>query len=238
LETEIAYLYNDALREAANRRGENYWYCYVQEVFEELGVRAEPVPFDAVAAGTDVLSRCRVLIVGDYTATVGDPSGQSKTRPVLKHEEVMEHGGALIEDLPNSGYTTLTALIIAKAAFQQNDTGKAKAYLQSAIEHGESEAIQRIARLRLARILMLERKWNDAIGLLDGNAGEFAGLYEEMRGDIFLAQGDLEEAHVAYERSLAGGNTRPNNGRFQIRVRTKLDDLGSVDRRQQTRETE
>jgi len=30
-----------------------------------------------------------VLIVGDYTALVGDPSGQSATRPQLSHEEIM-----------------------------------------------------------------------------------------------------------------------------------------------------
>lgn len=32
-----------------------------------------------------------ILIIGDYTATVGDPSGKSKTRPRLTHEEVLEH---------------------------------------------------------------------------------------------------------------------------------------------------
>lgn len=32
-----------------------------------------------------------VLIVGDYTATVGDPSGKNKTRPRLTHEEVLEN---------------------------------------------------------------------------------------------------------------------------------------------------
>jgi len=32
-----------------------------------------------------------VLIVGDYTATVGDPSGKSKTRPRLSHEEVLKN---------------------------------------------------------------------------------------------------------------------------------------------------
>lgn len=30
-----------------------------------------------------------ILIVGDYTATVGDPSGKSKTRPILTHAEVL-----------------------------------------------------------------------------------------------------------------------------------------------------
>jgi tyrosyl-tRNA synthetase len=30
-----------------------------------------------------------ILIIGDYTATVGDPSGKNKTRPILTHEEVL-----------------------------------------------------------------------------------------------------------------------------------------------------
>ena len=33
-----------------------------------------------------------VLIVGDFTATIGDPTGRSKTRPVLSLEETRRHG--------------------------------------------------------------------------------------------------------------------------------------------------
>ncbi len=32
-----------------------------------------------------------ILIIGDYTATVGDPSGKSKTRPILTHAEVLRN---------------------------------------------------------------------------------------------------------------------------------------------------
>lgn len=32
-----------------------------------------------------------ILVIGDYTATVGDPSGRNKARPQLSHEEVMKH---------------------------------------------------------------------------------------------------------------------------------------------------
>ncbi len=32
-----------------------------------------------------------ILIVGDYTATVGDPSGKNKTRPILSHDEVLHN---------------------------------------------------------------------------------------------------------------------------------------------------
>jgi len=37
------------------------------------------------------LGHTAVLIVGDYTAMVGDPSGRSKTRPQLSHDQVMAH---------------------------------------------------------------------------------------------------------------------------------------------------
>jgi tyrosyl-tRNA synthetase len=37
------------------------------------------------------LGHTAVLVVGDYTARVGDPSGRSKTRPVLSPEEIREN---------------------------------------------------------------------------------------------------------------------------------------------------
>ena len=38
-----------------------------------------------------------VLIVGDFTGMVGDPSGRSKTRPQLSHEEVEANAGTYLE---------------------------------------------------------------------------------------------------------------------------------------------
>src|SRR5436309_8520729 len=61
----------------------------------KLGI--DPTAPDIHLGHTVVLSKLRefqelghvvVLIVGDYTARVGDPSGQSSTRPVLDSEEI------------------------------------------------------------------------------------------------------------------------------------------------------
>src|SRR4051794_10427567 len=38
-----------------------------------------------------------VLIIGDYTARVGDPSGRSATRPVLSSEEIDEHAQTYLD---------------------------------------------------------------------------------------------------------------------------------------------
>src|SRR4030067_2104394 len=37
------------------------------------------------------LGHTAILIIGDYTAVVGDPSGVNKTRPMITHEKVMEN---------------------------------------------------------------------------------------------------------------------------------------------------
>ncbi|MEO7454312.1 MAG: tyrosine--tRNA ligase [Fimbriimonadales bacterium] len=45
------------------------------------------------------LGHTAVLIVGDFTAMIGDPSGTSKTRPQLTREEVMAHVESISEQL-------------------------------------------------------------------------------------------------------------------------------------------
>jgi tyrosyl-tRNA synthetase len=43
------------------------------------------------------LGHTAVLVIGDYTARVGDPSGRSKTRPVLSPEEIEANTGTYLE---------------------------------------------------------------------------------------------------------------------------------------------
>ena len=66
-------------------------------VILESGLGVDPTSPDIHLGHTVVLQKLRefqdlghrvVLIVGDYTARVGDPSGRSSTRPVLSGEEI------------------------------------------------------------------------------------------------------------------------------------------------------
>src|ERR671918_282282 len=66
----------------------------------------DPTASDLHLGHTVVLQKLRefqdaghtvVLIVGDYTARVGDPSGRSATRPVLSGEEIDAHARTYVE---------------------------------------------------------------------------------------------------------------------------------------------
>src|ERR671917_1398014 len=43
------------------------------------------------------LGHTAVLVIGDYTARVGDPSGRSKTRPILSPEQINENTRTYLE---------------------------------------------------------------------------------------------------------------------------------------------
>ncbi len=45
------------------------------------------------------LGHTAVLIIGDYTAMVGDPSGRSKTRPVLSYADVEANANTYVEQV-------------------------------------------------------------------------------------------------------------------------------------------
>jgi tyrosyl-tRNA synthetase len=76
----------------------------------------DPTAPDLTLGHTVVLQKLRdfqdcghqaVLIIGDYTATIGDPSGRSKTRPILSPQEVetnaqtyLAQAGKVIETSP------------------------------------------------------------------------------------------------------------------------------------------
>nr|VFJ98310.1 MAG: Putative negative regulator of RcsB-dependent stress response [Candidatus Kentron sp. LFY] len=149
-------------------------------------------------------------------------------------DEATRQGESLVGEFPSSGYAGLASLIVAKVAFEQNDVEKAKTRLRWVINEGKSSAIQSIACLRLARLLAGEEKWAEAMVLLDGDTsafnddvGVFSILYEEVHGDILLAQGNTDEAQSAYRRSLANSG-HLTDGKLRRRVEMKLNNLGST----------
>jgi tyrosyl-tRNA synthetase len=56
------------------------------------------VVFDVLRAFQDE-GHTVVLIIGDYTAQIGDPSGRSETRPMLTAEQVAANGATYLEQV-------------------------------------------------------------------------------------------------------------------------------------------
>ena len=106
------------------------------------------------------------------------------------------------ERFPRAGYTQQAALLAAKAQFEKGQRDAARASLAWASENASETEYRTVARLRLAGVLLDEKKYDEALKQLDGaSAKEFAPLVADRRGDVLLAQGKKDEAKAAYNQA-------------------------------------
>ncbi|VAW76394.1 hypothetical protein MNBD_GAMMA15-1702 [hydrothermal vent metagenome] len=128
--------------------------------------------------------------------------------------------GELISNYSKSGYAPLAALVLAKLAMQEDETGAAQSQLEWALDHAKTPQLAHIARSRLIRVLIDEKKYTQAEALLSGvtDGGEYRYIYTELQGDLAFAQGEMKRAASAYRDALAVLPERaPNAAYLQVK---------------------
>jgi len=131
----------------------------------------------------------------------------------------------LIDKHPRSYFAAQAQLAVAKAAFDAGDLAEAQKRLQWVVDRGADE-LRGVARVRLAAVLLDMKKYEDALKVLDANQDEaFAASAADLRGDVMLAQGRLDEARAAYK--LAVDKAGPGNPVRSV-AGTKLAALGGA----------
>jgi predicted negative regulator of RcsB-dependent stress response len=150
------------------------------------------------------------LPVGDALKT-GDP------------KKVGDAAQKVIAGHPGSFYASQAALIAAKAAFDAGNLDEARKQLEWAMDKG-AEVHRGVARVRLAAVLLEQKKYDEALRVLDGSqdAG-FAALSADMRGDVMFAQGRADEARAAYKLAIEKSDAR---NPVKSIAQTKLNALG------------
>jgi len=108
------------------------------------------------------------------------------------------------DEYRGSAYARFAALHLARIAVTQGDLDVAEAELRWVLAMtSEGDDLQRVARLRLARVLAAAGDTEAALGLLESPQPAYAASYALARGDILLAEDRREEALAAYERAAA-----------------------------------
>lgn len=139
-------------------------------------------------------------------------------------EDIREVAGQLMEKYPRTPYAARAALISAKANFAAGNVKSAKAQLQWTMDHAGEAALRDVSRLQLAAILLDEKHYDAALGLLNAKHGAaYAALYDDLKGDVRVAQGKVDQARAAYRAALRKMDPKaPSRGLIQM----KLDALG------------
>ena len=140
------------------------------------------------------------------------------------HKKVRDIAAQVIDRYGSTQYAGMAALSAAKASFTTGELEEAKKNLQWAIDHARDDEMRDVARLRLAGILLDEKKYDDALKLLSSEPrAAYAGLYADMRGDVLTAQGKAAEARSAYQVALEKSDAR---SQYRSVIEMKLDALG------------
>lgn len=110
----------------------------------------------------------------------------------------------IIESRPKSLYGNFAALMMARLAVDSGDLTAAAEHLRHARANAANSGIAHVADLRLARLLAAQGNYEEALTLINSSTDEaFQAAYAEARGDIHLAQDQLDLAQTAYEQALA-----------------------------------
>jgi predicted negative regulator of RcsB-dependent stress response len=156
----------------------------------------------------------------ELVATVEAPWGESLTQEQAATAQVIAND--ILDTQADSLYGNFAALLLARLAAEAGELEEAVGHLEQAKRHAANASIERLADLRLARVLTAQGDYDGALARLTENVDEgYQAAYSEARGDVHLAQGDLELAASAYEAALAALQPQQSNRRSLIQL--KLD---------------
>ena len=130
----------------------------------------------------------------------------------------------LLTEYATTAYATLSALVVAKQMVIDEDLAGARQKLQWVVDNSNNVELQHIARLRLIRVLTSMQEYDQALALANTDyPTSFAALYEELKGDLYLAKGDINQARIAYDKAILNAGAQSNRW-----LKLKRDDLGEL----------
>ncbi|MGA7179429.1 MAG: tetratricopeptide repeat protein [Thiobacillaceae bacterium] len=137
-----------------------------------------------------------------------------------------EAGGMIIDKYAGTGYAARAALMLAGVNLRQHDARSAQAQLEWAVEHTREAGLKDMARLRLASLLLDDRQYDAAMNQLNAaHTDAFGPRFNDLKGDVLLAQGKAQEAKAAYD---AAYQALDEKSPMRQLVGLKLDALGGA----------
>ena len=118
-------------------------------------------------------------------------------------DKTIDINNQLINEFSDTPYAALSSLALAKSEYEKGNIDAATAQLEIAVKHASNDVIKQIANLRLAKVYIEQSKYDEALTLLNlSHAAAYDAQYEELKGDLYLAKGDLALARAAYDKAI------------------------------------
>lgn len=133
------------------------------------------------------------------------------------------HADRLIDHYRHTPYAEIAALILARQAINHGELTEAETKLKWIMKHGDNKSLRQLTRIRVARVLLAERKPQEALDLLnDIEDQSYLSAIKEVTGDSYLQMGKVDDARKAYQEAL---KSTPDIEVLQPMLQMKIDNL-------------
>ena len=134
--------------------------------------------------------------------------------------------GDLKARYPKTAFAQQGGLLAAKVQAEKGQTDAAQATLDWVGDNATETEYQTIARLRLAGLLLDNKKYDEALKQLDSaTAAGFEPLVADRRGDVLMSQGKPDDAKASYTKAWQAMDAKIEYRRL---IESKLAALGAT----------
>lgn len=138
-------------------------------------------------------------------------------------KSVRSYANELIKDYKHSVYADAAHMTLAKIYVSKNKLDQAKDELLFVANQSSMTSLKQIAKIRLARILAAEKSYSNALNELTTIEDQtYLPVINELKGDIYGATGQFQEAITAYRLALDEVKT---NGMGNLFLEMKTNEL-------------
>ena len=157
-------------------------------------------------------------------AELASEAFQTMTAPAMTDAGMLAAAETFAQQYNQKGYQSLLSLIVAKAAVEAGDLGKAETTLKSVIVTAADTSLVMVATIRLARVQAEQGQIAIAITTLEQVSDPaFIAQRDELKGDFLVRKGDAELAKAAYQAAVDNGGATASPA-----LQMKLDNLNKA----------
>lgn len=142
------------------------------------------------------------------------------------NKSVRSYANQLISNYDNTVYADAARLALAKLLVSKNKLDKARAMLEQVVINSKMSALKQVARMRIARLFAAEKSYDQALKeLAVVNDSSYMPVINELKGDIFAATGQYQQAITSYKEAISEVR---NHGMGNLFLEMKTNELAAL----------
>ena len=142
------------------------------------------------------------------------------------NKSVRSYANQLLNEYKDTVYADAARLTLAKMYVMRENYPKARAELEYVATHSKMVTLQQVAQIRVARLLVAEKSYDKALAELSKiSDATYMPVVNELRGDIYAATGQYQQAVVSYREAITQAQ---KNGMGNLFLEMKTNELAAM----------